>query len=928
MKKRFLSILLCLMMVVGMLPTTALAAAVRDDDGNIHYEPTEQGVHSNGGYVIDKISHPDLGAGEIDGILTGDDQDRGNSYSWSMADGGEDSDYIYIGTCYNSTYYIYHNNVKTSLDTMKKEGKLPETANTSEMAADIVSVMFGVDTFDESQMNDWTPVIISVNKKTGEAKVVFRERDVWADNPTIFPGYSAQMPTKNYLSGYRMVCEFEGKLYFAGMGNPTATLVEVDPKTNEAKIAYYNIRYTRGVSNGVHGLITYDGEILMCLATDDYDGKKTPGGIIVASSNPSAGPSEWRVIADQDDFDGLPAVMQVDGLNGGGIWDIIEYNGHLYVTVVTDKSTDGKINKQGFAMYRGDKKEDGSFTWTQVVGPNGTSGIGYGMGINYSMSCNMWVYDGYLYMGTYNDPMLDLAEVPATGNFELLYNDLDHSIYLYRMNENEEFEQVGGKDDNPNFPDGPIGNLGAGLGNNSNQYVWRMGVHNGEFYIGTYDTSTLTYQFTQLTDGAVANMDYDDIKGRSDALRAALDQAMGEYQDNQLLGWFLDKTVFSDYTAKVFQELSRFATAMSEDKNPVPDYRDMISDYESFKKDIYQILDGLTTKDAAAFAAAYPQEAAEIAVDSVPGSIEADQKAFLGLMKVDIRAMVDAIFETYDKAVYDETIHNFVYYFGCNFYAQSSEKGFDLLVSNDGVNFDAITRDGFGDGSNHGLRCITSTDEGLFLGTANPYYGTQLWLLHGENEEPEEPEKPSKKHKFIDVPEGAYYEKAVDWAVENDITNGITDITFCPNAVCNRAQAVTFLWRAAGCPVPKSTEMPFTDVKEGRYYYNAVLWAAENGITKGTTETTFSPNASCTRAQIVTLVHRSGLAVDKNAEPGENPFTDVNLNSFYGESVLWAVANNITNGTTATTFSPNNKCQRAEIITFLWRAMTDQGPLN
>lgn len=924
MKKRFLSILLCLMMVVGMLPTTALAAAVRDDDGNIHYEPTEQGVYSNGGYVIDKVSHPDLGAGEIDGILTGDDQDRGNSYSWSMADGGEDSDYIYIGTCYNSTYYIYHNNVKTSLDTMKKEGKLPETANTSEMAADIVSVMFGVDTFDESGMNDWTPVIISVNKKTGEAKVVFRERDVWADNPTIFPGYSAQMPTKNYLSGYRMVCEFEGKLYFAGMGNPTATLVEVDPKTNEAKIAYYNIRYTRGVSNGVHGLITYDGEILMCLATDDYDGKKTPGGIIVASSNPSAGPSEWRVIADQDDFDGLPAVMQVDGLNGGGIWDIIEYNGHLYVTVVTDKSIDGKINKQGFAMYRGDKNEDGSFTWTQVVGADGTSGIGYGMGIDYSMSCNMWVYDGYLYMGTYNDPMLDLAEVPATGNFELLYNDLDHSIYLYRMNENEEFEQVGGKDDNPNFPDGPVGNLGAGLGNNSNQYVWRMGEYNGEFYIGTYDTSTLTYQFTQLTDGTVANMDYADISGRSDALRAALDQALGEYQDNQLLNWFLDKTVFNDTTMKIFQELSHFATAMSEDKNPVPDYRDMISDYESFKKDIYQILNGLTTKDAASFAAAYPQEAAEIAVDVTPGSIEADQKAFLGQMKLDIRAMVDAIFETYDKAVYDETIHNFVYYFGCNYYAQSSEKGFDLLVSNDGVNFDAITRDGFGDGSNHGLRCITATDEGLFLGTANPYYGTQLWLLHGE----EEPEKPSKKHKFIDVPEGAYYEEAVDWAVDNDITNGVTDITFCPNAVCNRAQAVTFLWRAAGCPVPESTEMPFTDVKEGRYYYNAVLWAAENGITKGTTETTFSPNASCTRAQIVTLVHRSGLAVDKNAEPGENPFTDVNLNSFYGESVLWAVANNITNGTTATTFSPNNKCQRAEIITFLWRAMTDQGPLN
>lgn len=130
-------------------------------------------------------------------------------------------------------------------------------------------------------------------------------------------------------------------------------------------------------------------------------------------------------------------------------------------------------------------------------------------------------------------------------------------------------------------------------------------------------------------------------------------------------------------------------------------------------------------------------------------------------------------------------------------------------------------------------------------------------------------------------------------------------------------------------PIPQSaSQSDFSDVSANAFYTSPVIWATETGITKGTTETTFSPNASCTRAQIVTLVHRSGLAVDKNAEPGENPFTDVDLGSFYGESVLWAVANNITNGTTPTTFSPNNKCQRAEIITFLWRAMTDQGPLN
>ena len=309
--------------------------------------------------------------------------------------------------------------------------------------------------------------------------------------------------------------------------------------------------------------------------------------------------------------------MSKDGLNGGGIWDIIEYNGHLYVTVVTDKNIDGKINKQGFAMYRGDKDSNGNFTWKQIIGDKPGSKYGYGFGIDYSMSCNLWVYNGYLYMGTYNDPMLDLAEVPATGNFELLYNDLDHSIYLYRMDANENFEQVAGKNDNPYFPNGPIGNLGAGLGNNSNQYVWRMGEHNGELYIGTYDTATITYKFTQITDGQLRDMEYDDIRGRADELHKALNRALGEYSDNVLFQWFLNKTVFSDYTLQLIQELAGFATDMSADKNPVPDYRQMLSDYEAFKAKVYGILDNLSLTDAVKFAVENPEATAQLLAEDV-----------------------------------------------------------------------------------------------------------------------------------------------------------------------------------------------------------------------------------------------------------------------------------------------------------------------
>ena len=173
---------------------------------------------------------------------------------------------------------------------------------------------------------------------------------------------------------------------------------------------------------------------------------------------------------------------------------------------------------------------------------------------------------------------------------------------------------------------------------------------------------------------------------------------------------------------------------------------------------------------------------------------------------------------------------------------------------------------------------------------------------------------------FTDVPIGSYYEEAVNWAVEQGITAGTTATTFSPNATCTRAQAVTFLWRAAGSPEPESSVMPFTDVAEDSYYHDAVLWAVENGITVGTSDTTFSPDADCTRGQIVTFLWRSQESPDAGAA---NPFTDVAADAYYADAVLWAVENGITTGTTDTTFSPNNDCTRAQIVTFLWRALAE-----
>ena len=177
-------------------------------------------------------------------------------------------------------------------------------------------------------------------------------------------------------------------------------------------------------------------------------------------------------------------------------------------------------------------------------------------------------------------------------------------------------------------------------------------------------------------------------------------------------------------------------------------------------------------------------------------------------------------------------------------------------------------------------------------------------------------EQSTGKNPFTDVPAGSYYEDAVIWAVDKGITTGTSTTTFNPNGICTRAQAVTFLWRAAGSPAAKSAVMPFTDVKAGSYYYDAVLWAVEQGITKGTSDTMFSPDATCTRAQIVTFLWRS----QKSPAAGTaNPFADVKSTAYYADAVLWAVKENITKGTASTTFNPDADCTRAQIVTFLWR---------
>ena len=169
---------------------------------------------------------------------------------------------------------------------------------------------------------------------------------------------------------------------------------------------------------------------------------------------------------------------------------------------------------------------------------------------------------------------------------------------------------------------------------------------------------------------------------------------------------------------------------------------------------------------------------------------------------------------------------------------------------------------------------------------------------------------------FSDVPEGAYYADAVNWAVSRGITKGTSDTTFSPDKGCTRGEVVTFLWRAANMPEPTVTDNPFKDVKEADWFYKAVLWAVEKDITKGMTKDTFAPNSTCTRSQIVTFLYR--YAGGKAPETS-NPFKDVKADDYFFAPVMWAVAEGITKGMTDNTFAPNNTCTRAQVVTFLQR---------
>lgn len=748
MKKRFFQIALAAVLSVSCVITgvNVNAASLSQD-----------------GYNIEKVSHTDRGAGETDGILPfdimGEENNRNQSYVWSSVEYGN---YIYLGTCWNPISGIYYRNLKNNLTSLfEKRGDENPAQKAGTVATNILNVIYDGNFPDGATSTTGTPCIMRVNKYTYDTEVVYIEKE------------SSKFVNWN---GYRMATEYNGKLYFACAGYPTSRLLQIDPATNETKVVLQKTAENSGFANGIRGLTVMDGKLFVSLATDGADpdnmfasGSQLPqaykdaisamakkdvrykddnprmeGVRLLSTTNPEDVDS-WTVIANQETFDDLPACWIRDSINGGGLWDLVPFNGSLYASMVTGKTdpTTGVNQKRGFAVYRGDPQADGTWTWTPIIGDT-SKGAKYEFGLGKKESCagNLFAYGDYLYIGGYNDPMLDLAQIGNAGDFQYLYEDLKNPACLNRMDKNGNIELI--NDD--------------GFGAASTQYLWRFSEYNGKLVIGTFDIATLASGFTQLTDGSLLEMTPEEFsqkmtyvkelleslkKSPSKVALAAEENTADDAQDDVLDDTQDDVLDNANGDAKDEDTTNNDTTTPAvttdnveltdEEADAIDQMLDQLDEIEMLSSGEVSYLDDRS--------ASY--DVVDVYLQMVD-NYNKYVKSILHRINPDFAQKIE-------NNILNTACHHFVYYLGCSNIISTQEKGCDVLISSDGVNFTALTRNGFGDIYNHGGRAFIPTDNGLFLGMANPFWGTQLWKITDGSENPT-PDKPGTDKPGTDKP--------------------------------------------------------------------------------------------------------------------------------------------------------------------------------
>lgn len=777
------AIVACATALAG-IPATAMA----DDSAGLTPQYTYNSQNDNG-MTFEKVSHADQGLSQADGVVdyTGDgtiapytaglsttgNGDRGQSYSYAAASSG---DWVYIGTMYGGLgVQAILNRDMTSLGL------------TSKQATALIQTMYAGNMYlGEPDGKSAGGMLFKFNVKTGKTKILMSKS-------TGIDGGKGVIPT------FRSAFKMNGKLYFEGMvmdtnnkdltqqeiqtamayQNGFPCIYEVDPANNDKLTKAYDsvdvddfrslvkgnvFTSTRAIGSFGNTLIAGDLK-----PTADGKGK----ALLVASKTPSD-PNSYKVIADMASFDNLPAIHRQDVNGGGGIYQVQEFNGKLYVVVCTgDTST---LNEEtgtmrSFAIYVGENKGDSTnkadWTWRPLVGDT-AKGAKYYYGLDKSRvsagACTLQVYGDHLYIGDYNDVSSALQGFVTKSNFVTQATNLEQSVNLYRMDKNENVEMLVG-DKNDTFPKGGSTGLGSGYDNHMNQYTWQTTVHEGKMYLSTMNTTTLLEPIAQFTNGDILNMNEKDWNNTVHYLRVFLRLlwGMGPTDPASAIA-----TQSNDQNAKVTTQTM-----------PSTDNPEALVDWARIQAGKDASAAQPQTTDAKSVSSAKPisltaaqtKELVDGIKDGsiVPGSLAASGSSDEASQLFDINneldnlgsqlsdkgsadfannygEVTDAFFSIADiipdkfKGLYEMLVKltskaNLKAYAKSLPYLAKSKRGFNLFeitdrsAANEGVTVGTVTDNGFGDPFNHGLRIFCDTDDYMVVGTANPFYGTQLWRV-------------------------------------------------------------------------------------------------------------------------------------------------------------------------------------------------------
>ena len=746
-------------------------SAVSATGNNSEFTPSV--TYSKGDYTFGKISHPDKAQATTDGLVdylgggkvgvTGQDQgatgqgDQGQSYSWAAVGYG---DWMYVGTCYaasGSTIQLMGSALGSKLDKEVMSAALKTLYNGT--------FFYGHEKEDGTPDEDSKGILVKINVKTGELKLLM-------SNST-----TGQSPT------FRNAIEYKDKLYFCGAvaekGSRASlpSIYCIDPKTDDIKRVYtgmtlqeYGQAYKEGYNTGIRGMTVFDGKfIASCVGLN--------GPYILESTDPSAGQSSFKKIATKEDLFNYPAYHFTDSIYGGSIWEMVEFNNSLYVALCTgtlENKPDEK-SMQSFAIVRGDRKSDGTWKWTPVVGDK-ADGAKYTFGIDPERTragaCNLVVYKDHLYIGEYEDIEIALNDLLFKTNVEFMANNIEQSVSLYRMDKNENMELIVG-DATKMFPKGGISGISSGFGHRENQYIWQSKVYDGKLYFGTFDSSSLLQPIGQLSNGDLLKMSKEEWKSQLNYLKVFIELLLSkyiEYPTQPITAAETDSdeakveedTKEVDLTAsekvqKAIESASKrysgaqTASAASNDnvetiKLTTEQINSLVKGLEDgsikanslnteLSADLFTIISGMDP-----MADSLNEKGSQDFVDQYADVYEYYNE-FSSSLPDDVKKLFDILITATKK-------DNLIAFGKLLKYLSTAQRGFDMYVTSDGETFSTITTNGFNDPYNHGLRVFATGADWMAIGTANPFNGTQLWKMTSpvktvEPTKPTEPEKPN-----------------------------------------------------------------------------------------------------------------------------------------------------------------------------------------